>query len=482
MIRHFFIDKTNTIIKHSEQNMGLNPILNIAYGSTEMKGLIHFDVKKIKELIEDKTFADKSKLKLTLKMTNCASVDEMPMDKPLIRGIDNKAIRATSFDLMLYKLPRHFDAGIGFDYINDFWEHNNQSFKKDGSNWYCCKTGIMWDGTIKPYSLKDINGDIYDKDFLRDEYEKYLNNEESIVIGTQHFDYGYENLSIDITEYVYSVLDKINDINYGLCLSFVPTFNDIEDERLNCVSFFNDNTNTFFHPYVEANYSEYISDDRASFTCGKENRLYLYVTDNGEHVNLDNIPTFSIDEESAEVKQATKGVYYAVLTPLMSKMEECTMGYDKWSNLALNGEIIDSVEMEFYVNPRSKKLLIGNNSDIRKNIVPTFYGINDDEVINKGDVREIGVNFTKRYESNKIELIDNGEYRLYVKDGDREIDVIEYQPIEKCFLNNFFIIYTDELIPNKYFIDIKVKLGRETKIYKEALRFKIVNNVTNRNQ
>ena len=482
MIRHFFIDKTNTIIKHSEQNMGLNPILNIAYGSYEMKGLIHFNIDKIKELINDKTFADKSKLKFTLKMTNCASIDEIPMNKPLVRGVDCKAVRATSFDLMLYKLPIHFDAGNGFDYINDFWEHDNQSFRKDGSNWYCCRTGLMWNGDIKPHSFKDINGDIYEKEFLNDEYKKYINGEESIIIGTQHFDYGYENLSIDITDYVYNVIDSMYDINYGLCLSFIPSLNEISDEKLNSVSFFNDNTNTFFHPYIEAAYDEHISDDRESITYGRKNKLYLYVTDNGEHVNLDEMPSCSIDDTLLEVKQATKGVYYAILPPLMSNIVEDTMYYDKWSNLALNGEKIDDVEMEFYVNPRSRKLSIGSNSDIRKNIVPTFFGINDEESINVGDVREIGVDFVTKYETNKKILIDSGEYRLYVKDGDREIDVIEYQPIEKCFLNNFFVIYTDELIPNKYFVDVKIKLGRETKIYKEAFRFKIVNNVTNRNQ
>jgi hypothetical protein len=88
----------------------------------------------------------------------------------------------------------------------------------------------------------------------------------------------------------------------------------------------------------------------------------------------------------------------------------------------------------------------------------------------------------KKFETNKIELIDNAEYRIYVKDGEREIDIFNYQPIEKGFLNYFFVIHTEDLIPNKYFIDIKVKIGREIKYYKEILKFKIVDNVTNRYQ
>ena len=49
-------------------------------------------------------------------------------------------------------------------------------------------------------------------------------------------------------------------------------------------------------------------------------------------------------------------------------------------------------------------------------------------------------------------------------------------------LNNFFVLYTEDLIPNQYYIDIRVQMGRETKFYKEALRFKIVSNVTERYQ
>ena len=64
----------------------------------------------------------------------------------------------------------------------------------------------------------------------------------------------------------------------------------------------------------------------------------------------------------------------------------------------------------------------------------------------------------------------------------REYDVIKYQPVEKAFLNNFFMLYTEDLIPNQYFVDIRVQCGREIKYYREALRFKVVSNVTERYQ
>ena len=60
------------------------------------------------------------------------------------------------------------------------------------------------------------------------------------------------------------------------------------------------------------------------------------------------------------------------------------------------------------------------------------------------------------------------------------IEVLPYQPIEQHFLNNFFIIYTQDLIPGEYFVDIEVVYGRETKYYKKVLRFKVLSDVTER--
>ena len=482
MIRHFFLDKTNSIIKCSEQNLGLNPILHVGYGNGVMKSILHFDVEKIKSLIEDKTFADIDKLKVVLKMTNCFSVDGFPYEKDLIRGLDSYAKRAASFDLMLYKLPRHFDSGRGFDFVSDFWIHDNRSFSKDGSNWYCCKTGIMWDGNILPKRLKDAKGDIYEKDYLKEEYEKFLNGKDSIIVGTQHFDFGNENLSIDVTKYVLDVINHRNDINYGLCLSFTPEFDDIEREDMQYVGFFNDNTNTFFHPYIEVEYDEYILDDRESFTKGKDNRLYLYVTDDGLPANLDHKPVCTIGDEEVEVKQATKGVYYAQIKPSDIIVGDNTIEYDKWSKIALNGEESEDVEMEFVANPKTRKISIGSSSDIRKNYVPSFCGINVDETLGRGEIMEVSVDFRQEYSTDKKVLIDTAYYRLYVKDGDRELDIIKYQPIEKAFLNNFFVLYTEDLIPNQYFVDIKVQCGREIRYFKEALRFKVVSNITERYQ
>ena len=534
MIRHFFLDKTNSIVESSQQNMGLNPVLYLGYGNRIMRGLIHFDTCKIKELIDDKTFANIDKLKFTLKMTNCFSLDGVPYEKTLIHNFETPAKRAASFNLILFKLPKEFDEGRGFDYTSDFWITDKASLSKEGSNWFFAKTAIPWtdpdeqsaDGSfvlpkifrkdkfIKIYNklveyskelnedeksitceeiiedIKDIvddkvlnekslKGGIYTLDYLKSEYENFINGKPSIIIAEQHFDFGDEMLSMDITDYV---IDAIRSgVNNGLCLAFAPNY-----EEKNCpqqyVGFVNNHTNTFFHPYVEAKYEEYINDSRESFTIGKKNSLYLYVFDDGEAVNLDRIPTCSIEDSECSVKQVTKGVYCAEFDTNGAEMEDGAIYYDTWSEIELNGQKEDDVTMEFATKPKSFKTMVGSSSDVKTNMVPSLYGINDEESVNRGEIREVTVDFRKEYETDKRYLVDGAEYRLYVKDGNREITVIDYQPVEKSFLNNFFIVYTEDLIPNKYYVDIKTKIGRETKFFKGALRFKVVSDITERYQ
>ena len=212
------------------------------------------------------------------------------------------------------------------------------------------------------------------------------------------------------------------------------------------------------------------------------NRLYLYVSDDGIPTNLDELPICSIMDTNVEVKQASKGVYYAQISSKDIELDNNSVYYDIWSKIVLNGVKNDDVELEFVSNNKSRKIMIGDNSNIKRDLVPSFYGINDDESITQGEIREVSVDFREKYNTDKRFLIDSAEYRLYVKDGNREFDVIPNQPVEKSFLNNFFIVHTEDLIPNKYFIDIKVNVGRETKYYRGALRFKIVSNVTERYQ
>lgn len=537
MIRHFFLDKTNTIIEDTTKNVGLNPILSIGYGKFLMRGLIHFDLSEIKKLVDDKTFCDVDKLKFTLKMTNCFSVDNVPYEKNVPFSYSASLKRASSVRAILYTLPCEFDMGRGYEYSDDFFIINKNSSFDDASNWYFAKKMIPWPYERDKFDLDDntlnvklsryydrnkarklsqeilkvaerlnapdyeweevkedlntiasgislnsnaLNGGIYSVEQLEHEYEEYINGNESIIVGHQDFDFGNENLSIDITDYVLKCLNcEIN--NYGLCLSFAPYIERIgNDSEEFAIDFFTDHTNTFFHPYVECEYSEYIQDDRESFTIGRQNKLYFYVLDDGMPVNLDEIPSCSINGTDCEVKQATKGVYFATVDAFSSEFEPASIYYDKWSQIALNGVQNEDVELEFSTRPLSHKLSMGSNGYIKNSLVPFLSGINDNENLNMDEIRTVLVEFREKFSTDKRMLTSHAEYRLYVKDGNRELDVINYTSIEKTFLNDFFIVYASDLIPNTYYVDIRVNDGREVRYFKNVLKFNVISNITER--
>ena len=266
--------------------------------------------------------------------------------------------------------------------------------------------------------------------------------------------------------------------NFGLGLAFSPDYENISDENIRYVGFFTHRTNTFFEPYLETIYDEAINDDRSCFYLNKTNRLYFYANINGEPHNLDELPVCTIDDETYPVKQVSKGVYCAEITLLSSSVRPNTILYDTWSNLALNGLKMDDVEMEFVTLDPKGYYSLGNGTENKKKTIPSFSGINLNEKLEVGEVRELTIDFRVPYTTDKRELIDGAEWRLYVKDNLDEINVFEYHPIEKGYLHNFVIINTNDLVPGRYFIDLKVKNGRNINYFRECFKFEVVSNIT----
>ena len=494
---HTFLDKCCTILKDSSSNMGLNPVAEINMGLKTTRALVHFNIDHIKELIENKTIADISKVKHTLKLTNCSSVNINDNQKVYagVTSMEGKT-RASSVDVILFIVPKDWDEGKGFNYDDTFWFSGRKYVSVLGCNWYNAETNKPWFDEENEDKSLGYGPGVYDNTYLYNQYKKYLNGEGSdIVIASQHFDYGAENFEFDITDYVNDIISGKRQ-NHGLGIAFSPDYEqyDYASYKIHnpgehfkaCevngvvpqyyMGFFTNHTNLFFEPYVETDYREYINDDRQKFFNGKENKLYLYCNAGGELVNLDEIPTCTIEGTEYPVTQATKGVYYA--TVKLNGVEDETILTDTWSNIKLNGDELEDVEMEFTVLKRNAFLSIGNNIGERKDLVPQISGINDAEKIRIGDIRRVDVDFRIPYTTNQKAVFDSAEYRIYVKDANRQVDVYDYQPLESAFLQNYFVIDSNEMVPGDYFIDMRVKTGLNVKYYREIARFTIASNVT----
>ena len=461
-------DKSNTIIQDSQLNMGINPILQLGYGNGVSRGIIYFNHDKVKNLVCDKTYPDITKLKHILKMTNCGSINIKDFDDKLIKG-DGKGLkeRATSFDLIFFLIPQDWDSGRGFDYGSILWNCGNSSMSTNGSNWYQARNGYVWN-----------EEGIYSSQTLSSEYENFSSEHGSlIIIGRQHFDYGNENISLDITDtFNKFITGEIK--NYGIGIAFSPMLEMSNTNIQQYVGFFTQHTHTFFEPYVETSYNDIINDDRGKFYLDKTNKLYFYSNIGGNPTNLDELPVCDVNGSQIVSKQATKGVYYIELNFPSDEYDENTMYYDNWTNLIYNGRKFKDVELDFVTKPSNEYFQLGNAHDIPHQYLPNITGINYDERIKRGDIRKLIVTARIPYTVNQYQLIDGMRYRLYVQNGTSEIDIIPYHPINRSFNNNYFILDTSELVPNEYFIDIEIESDLEVKYHRALLKFTIINDET----
>lgn len=176
-----------------------------------------------------------------------------------------------------------------------------------------------------------------------------------------------------------------------------------------------------------------------------------------------------------DVKQASEGVYYVELMLPSTEYTPNTMLYDIWSNLKYNGVQLEDVEMDFVIKPSNNFFQLGNVKEDETKFIPLISGIKFDEKIIRGDKRKIIITSKNEYSRNKSSVVKGLQYRIFVKDGTDEITVINYQNVNQTYSENYFILDTNILIPQRYYIDVKYNYGVEEIYHSEILSFEIVN-------
>ena len=488
MIYKTYLNKFNTIIKDSKTNTGINPISVLRYGRGKVvsRALLYFDHTNVKNLIKEGIMTDISKMRHTLHITNGGSLDFTKVHEcgeSIIN--DDKNVRATSFDLIFFLIPKPWDRGKGFDYSKNWFNrgfyslttvNNERLISHDGSNWYQRMNGLPWE-----------EEGVYSNDTLSKEYDKWACGEESVVIGRQHFDIGNENVEFDITEVFNKFLTEELD-NYGIGIAFSPLLENSDSCYENYVTLLTDKTNTFFEPYVETRYDDFVSDDRSNFVLDKDNKLYLYCTI-GDHLDdLDKNPIVTVKDsddniilDKVESNKFSKGIYYIDLKLSRNDFKADTMLFDTWDDILYQGTKLDAVELDFVTKPTSNFFMLGNSLNVNNiSFTPSIQGIQEKEQIKKGDIRKLTISAVPNYTQNTVQLVDDMDIRLYIKDGMSEIDVISWDKVNKSFSENFYMIDTNILVPQRYYVDVRIKYGFNTTIHHDVLTFNIVNEVGNR--
>ena len=383
-----------------------------------------------------------------LKMTNCGSVEFTKRFK--------EAERTSSFDLILFPVPLMWDEGIGFDETGDYWIAGKKSYSENGSNWYQAHNGLEW--SKSQYGSGVTGEGIFSDTFLLGEYIKYIHGQDSIIIGSQHFDHGNENIDIDITNYVISCLSGAT--NNGLCLAFAPTVELLEKDILQYVGFFGPHTNTFFAPVVETRIKDYGSDSRNAFYENEVNRIFIDLNNPPVSTALTCTVECGTYSETLNVNRVSDKTYYidVKITNPSSKLTYLT-----WNGFA-NTAFSETIE--------NKKRSVDSYKAIPQTFEPSVSRVDDNACLPQGIIRKAYVEFTARY-STKKENPEKKYYKFYVKDGEKDVDVIEWDTFD-----DYFLINTKELLPHKYYVDIKTENNGETDLFRDVLHFEVVSNET----
>lgn len=465
MVVRTYFTKNNTIVSNSDVNTGLNPVTQLFYGGAVgeqrySRFIFSFDENRLVGLYTGGTFADIGKLRHTLRMTNTST-----FDKSALNGDFADKHRASSFDLILFKVGQEWDNGVGYDYDVPLTLNGEAAYYNGASNWSMARTGVQWTGGTGVYS----------------------GSPSGITVTTQHFDLGNENIEMDVTEYVNTLLTGAT--NNGLGVAFDRTYEVMETIRPEYVGFFTNNTQTFFEPFIETVYDNHINDDRNNFFLDKQNKLYLYVNINGTPTNLDTLPTVTIKDGNdvqlsaytqSAVTHVTKGVYSIDITIPTTQDNVGVMYYDEWAGIIVNGISRPNITLQFPTRDSMEYYNIGSNDMLPKKAVTTISGINDKEKIKRGDIRRVTVSARIPYTLEQTQLVDELEYRVYVLEGKSEYTVIDYQPVERAVNYYYFNIDTESLLPNEYYIDIRVKNSNEVVTTKKVTSFEIINEADHR--
>lgn len=492
-----YISKNNTIQSDSYVNTARNPVIELNFGTSTnvvpnfgfSRYIFDIDLTLLRENINSGLISTgcTTGMTHTLKMTNTSSFD----NELLNTRMSNQRLRATSFDLILFRIPQisgttggsqFWDEGVGFDYNDSNLTKNTASggltpytyvdtraFSKRPSNWFQTTTIGEWS---EPGIYNNRN-------------QGNVNFSGLTIVATQHFELGNEDINMDMTDEINSILNGTLTGVTGWGLAYLPDVENITGFTDSySVAFFSKNTQTFYQPYLLTDYDDLITDDRNNFLKNQVNKLYLYVYQNGDLVNLDSLPTVAIYDRTNTIYSGmsalstclkTKGIYEVVIPNNFTSQATPCIFYDVWSGLIINGQPIPSVRNQFIVQQYSNGIQIGPLSKEAQKFGFDFYGILQNEKILNTDVRKVGVTIKKAYTAQQLVQKISAYYRVYVKEGTTEVQVQDWTPINQTTNEYYFMFDTRDKIPNQYYIDIQVHTSGEIDTYKKQLTFQIVN-------
>jgi hypothetical protein len=429
-IRSYF-EKNNTIIKNSQVNTAKNPTTEIYYGGGFSKFIFKVDFTELinKFTTGDLSVANLNKITHTLHLTNCIFGDEGFKGQLRSTGRD----RATSFDLILFRITEFWDEGVGFDYVNTNADALNgfKVFDQRPSTWYDRTTLDSW-STSGIYA------------------------ENPTIIQTIHFDNGNEDIDIDITEYVNGILFS-GQPNNGICIAYSANTESLTAETKNVVTFFSKYTQTFFEPFLETTYDDRVNDENCCLKFDETSNFYfisqapITSVNKFELIDSNNEIIYSTTSQTSFIKLNYSNYKTSYFID-SENYEDQEIFYTKWY-YTQNGKN-KVIEREYNISrPDLNDDSLIYSTEVFINVV----GIKQNDIISKKAGLKRLIFKAKRLIQTKIlkNIIGDIEFRIYVNQGKNQIDVIPFTKASKVNDEYFAEIDFSWFISHDYTIEVR---------------------------
>ncbi len=473
-IYHSYFLKNNTLISSNLTNNSQNPVTEISYGTLDAqvsRFIFDVDLSGLEDRIAQGFINPQRITKHILHMTNTIRyAPQFVGKKSYSLGIE----RASAFTLDFFNITESWQEGSGYEFTFSnkqdlFTLQPLPEIPEQASNWTARTTGVRWtvDGA---YILSGTTGITQ-------------------IIGSQLFEVGNEDIELDVTDYInqrlfgsgYTGTTVFTGDSFGIGIKFPDDIEILETEFRQAVAFHAKDTNTFYEPFVETIVDDIILDDRNYFYLDKDNDLYLYVNIGNfpENIVVNTVNIYDylgnlVDAFSGgSVVNVTKGIYKITLNIDSSTYPDAVLFRDVWS-LTINGKDFN-YENDFYLISQHKYYTfnLSNQIDFR-NYFFYFWGINDKENIRSGSIRKVRLTIKELYPNQSNFLPLEIEYRLYTTVGAKyEIDIIPFSPVSRTSNGYEFDLDTSWLIPQDYFLQIRLKNGNYYE-NKQTISFTII--------
>lgn len=463
-----YFQKNNTLIEDNVTNNSQNPVTEISYGtlnSQVSRFIFEIDLEPLIDRINDGTINPNKIQSHVLNLTNTIRV--IP-DLVGTRFADNETQRAASFELELFNIDEDWDEGNGYDFV--YIDEQFPQLPEQASNWFDRKTDVSW--TFEGAYTGGTSGTTG-------------STGGTLVLASQEFEDGSENFTVDITDYInsriFSGFTGFTATTFGLGIKFTDDLEALDTLRRQAVAFHAKDTHTFYEPYVETIVDDTIIDDRNYFYMDKDNDLYLYANagNNSDEIIVTGVTI--IDYQGNDVVTVTgdtieevrRGVFRININIDSDAYPDAVIFTDRWG-IIQNGKLKD-IDQKFYLINQDKFYTFDLSNRINfDNYFFNVIGILDSDRIRRGDIRIVEVDVRNLYPNQNNNLPLDLEYRIYVtQDATRQIDVIPFTKLDRTSVGYEFTLDTSWLIPQDYFLEVKISNGRVFNT-KKPLRFTVL--------